>query len=332
MASALILLSQRFWPVVASQIATAIAGAAIAPAVTGITLGMFHQSGFNRQLGINQAYNHAGNAVGAGLSGVLGWLYGLTAVFWLAVAFAVASVICVLRIPAADIDDREARGLGEGSPQGARPSGWSILLSCRALMVLAAALALFHLGNAAMLPLYGMAVTEAKQGDPAALVGATILVAQGTMILAALLAMRMAEERGYWLVLLLSFAALPVRGLVAACLIHSWGVVPVQILDGVGAGLQSVAVPGLAARVLNGTGRINVGQGALMTVQGAGAALSPAIGGWLAERYGYPSAFVVLGALAVGSVVIWLACAHTIRTAGAANLSLSAASALSQAP
>jgi hypothetical protein len=68
-------------------------------------------------------------------------------------------------------------------------------------LLLAAALALFHLGNAAMLPLYGMAVISAKQGDPAAVVGATIVVAQTTMIAMSVLAMRVAERRGYWLTL-----------------------------------------------------------------------------------------------------------------------------------
>jgi len=46
-----------------SQVATAIAGAAIGPAVSGITLGMVRQAGFNRQTGHNQALNHAGNMV-----------------------------------------------------------------------------------------------------------------------------------------------------------------------------------------------------------------------------------------------------------------------------
>src|SRR3984957_19055418 len=40
LASAIVLLSQRFWLVAASQIATAIAGAAIGPAVAGMTLGL----------------------------------------------------------------------------------------------------------------------------------------------------------------------------------------------------------------------------------------------------------------------------------------------------
>jgi MFS family permease len=189
------------------------------------------------------------------------------------------------------------------------------LLSCKPLLLLAAALALFHLGNAAMLPLYGMAVAAARQGDPAAVVGSTIVVAQATMIAAALCAMRMSEKYGYWPVMLISFVVLPIRGLVAAHLVSRWGVLPVQILDGVGAGLQSVAVPGLVARILNGTGRVNIGQGAVMLAQGLGASLSPGIGGWLAQWSGYPVAFTLLGGLAVGSVAIWVAFASIIKPA-----------------
>jgi MFS family permease len=314
-ASAVILLSQSFWPVALSQVATAIAGAAIGPAVAGITLGMFRQSGFNRQNGVNQAYNHAGNAVGAGLSGLLGWKFGLPAVFYLAVIFAIASIVAVFSIPRSSIDDRAARGL---EPQGESQEavrGLSVLLRCKPLLVLAACLAFFHLGNAAMLPLYGLAVVGAKEGNPAAFVAATIVVAQATMVLTALIAMQMSQKRGLWWVMLISFAALPVRGLIAAYVIKSWGVFPVQILDGIGAGLQSVAVPALVARILNGTGRVNVGQGAVMTVQGVGAALSPAMGGWLAQWHGYGAAFLILGAFAIGSIVIWSLFASTLRPA-----------------
>ncbi len=41
-----------------------------------------------------------------------------------------------------------------------------------------------------------------------------------------------------------------------------------------------------------------------MTVQGVGASLSSAIGGWIAQQLGYPAAFVILGSFAVGSIVI----------------------------
>ena len=312
--SAVILGSQSFWPVAFSQVATAVAGAMIGPAVTGITLGMFRQEGFSHQNGLNQAYNHAGNAVGAGLSGLLGWKLGLPAVFGLAVVFAIASMLSAALIPARSIDHRAARG-SPASEGRERVSGLKVLFGCQPLLLLAAALALFHLGNAAMLPLYGMALASARQGNPAALVGSTIVVAQVTMVGASLWAMRMSDKRGYWPVMLISFAVLPIRGLVAAYLVTSWGVFPVQILDGVGAGLQSVAVPGLVARILNGTGRVNIGQGAVMTAQGVGAALSPAIGGWLAQWSGYSSAFALLGALALGSLLIWTVFAARIKPA-----------------
>jgi hypothetical protein len=176
-----------------------------------------------------------------------------------------------------------------------------------------------------MLPLYGLAVVSKQHGDAASFVAMTIVVAQAVMILASLVAMRMAEKEGLWLVLLISFLALPIRGLIAASVIVGWGVFPVQALDGIGAGLQSVAVPCLVARILNGTGRVNVGQGAVMTVQGVGASLSPAIGGWIAQKLGYPAAFLMLGSFAVGSIMIWLwfspglkpACAAKPEEAGA---------------
>jgi hypothetical protein len=132
---------------------------------------------------------------------------------------------------------------------------------------------------------------------------------------ASIVAMRMAEARGYWLVILITFIALPIRGLLAASVIQGWGVYPVQILDGVGAGLLSVAVPGLVARILNGTGRVNVGQGAVMTVQGVGAALSPAIGGGVAQLVGYRIAFLILGSFALGSLALWVAFRATTRAA-----------------
>lgn len=314
-ASGLILLSQDFWLVTLSQVATAIAGAAIGPAVAGITLGMVRQAGFNRQNGHNQALNHAGNMVGAGLSGLLGWQFGFTAVFWLAALFGALSIASVLMIPSDAIDDDEARGLDKSADANAGVGGLTVLLECKPLLILAAALACFHLGNGAMLPLYGLAVVANKQGDPAGFVAVTIVVAQATMILASLIAMRLAEKEGYWLVLLASFIALPIRGVIAAYVMNKWGVYPVQILDGIGAGLQSVAVPGLVARILSGTGRVNIGQGAVMTVQGLGASLSPAIGGWIAQEIGYGPMFLILGSFALGSIALWIGFASILRPA-----------------
>ncbi|MEO7055095.1 MAG: MFS transporter [Rhizomicrobium sp.] len=305
LASGALLLSREFWVVAGSQIASAIAGAAIMPAVAGITLGLVKQNGFNRQNGLNQASNHAGNMVGAALSGYLGWRFGFPAVFLLAGLFGVFTIASILLIAAKDIDHDAARGIDRKNR--VKPVGsFQVLLECKPLLILAAALAAFHLGNGAMLPLFGLAVVAVKHANGPGFTALTIVVAQATMILTSLIAMRMSESKGYWLVILISFSALPLRGWIAAEAIAPWGVWPVQILDGVGAGLQSVAVPGLVARMLNGTGRVNLGQGAVMMVQGIGASLSPALGGWIAQEAGYASAFLALGALALISIILWL--------------------------
>lgn len=319
LASFLILWSQTGIVVGVSQVATAIAGAAIGPAVTGMTLGVVRQKGFNAQNGRNQAWNHAGNMVGAGLSGFMGWKFGMSAIFFLAAAFGVLAIISVLSIPERAIDHRAARGLedkeGEDDQAGGQAEGFKALLSNKPMLILAAALACFHLGNGAMLPLYGMAVVGAGKGDAAMFTATTVMVAQAVMIVASLVAMKVAAGRGYWLVLLISFAALPLRGFLAGSFIEHWGVWPVQALDGIGAGLQSVAVPGLVACLLSGTGRVNVGQGAVMTIQGVGASLSPAIGGWLAQELGYQTTFYILGGFAVASLGLWIGFAGTLRPA-----------------
>jgi MFS family permease len=165
-----------------------------------------------------------------------------------------------------------------------------------------------------MLPLYGLAVV-ATHANPFTTVAATVVIAQAVMIGASLAAMRIAQTRGYWLAILIAFTALPIRGLLAAGVITTWGVIPVQMLDGIGAGMLSVAVPGLVARLLDGTGRINVGQGAVMTAQGIGASLSPLLGGFIAQAFGFRTTFALLGALSVASLIIWLMFASVLRRA-----------------
>jgi MFS family permease len=200
LASAIILASQQFWAVALSQVATSIAGAAIVPAVTGITLGMVKQRGFNRQNGRNQAFNHAGNMIGAAASGYLGWRYGYVAVFLLAAVFGLMTIASVMLIPADAIDHRAARGK-EDDPES-QPSGFTVLVKHKPLLVLALALALFHLGNAAIVPLYGLAAVAGGSMDGPGVVATTIVVAQGIIIVTTHLGMRAPERRKNWAVLL----------------------------------------------------------------------------------------------------------------------------------
>jgi MFS family permease len=289
-----------------AQIVQGVAGAVIAPAIAAITLGLVRQSGFAKQLGRNEAFNHGGNTFAALMGGALGYIFGLQAVFWFMAAMAVGAIASTVLIRGDAIDHAAARGAERDDAEGREGSVWKTLLTSRPLLIVAVAMMLFHLGNGAMLPLLGQAMVARGDGDPSAATALTVVVAQLTMIPMALLAARLAQSRGYWLVFVLALAALPLRGLIAASLSGFWVIIPVQMLDGVGAGLLGVALPGLVAQILRGTGHFNVGLGAVMTVQGVGASLSPTLGGAVAQAYGYSAAFMALGGVALFALALWL--------------------------
>lgn len=321
LASVIILFAPGFFTTAVSQVINGVAAAAIGPAIAGITLGLVGQAGYAAQVGRNEAFNHGGNVAAAVLAGALGYVFGIGAVFAVMAAMAMGSVVALAFIDPKRIDYRVARGLADNAESHA--SGWTVLMRCMPLLILAGTLTLFHLGNGAMLPLLGQALVARGAGDPSAYTGATIVVAQLTMVPMALLAARLAEQRGYWIVVLLALLALPLRGLIAAVVTGPIGLVPVQILDGVGAGLLGVAVPGLVARILAGTGHVNAGLGAVMAMQGVGASLSPALGGAVAQYFGYSASFLTLGGIALLALVLWIvtrpalseACGHIPRRA-----------------
>lgn len=300
-----------FWtPAVAaawgSKIVQGALAAAIAPTLTGITLGLVGQSGLPFRLGRNEAWNHFGNCFSAFCGGVVGYFYGIPGVFAVMVVMGILVLICLANINPQHIDHAVARGLEVGQPKPELTVRG--LLADPALLAVAVTLFFFHLGNAAMLPLMGQSAVARYDVDPAVYTALTIFVAQLTMIAMSLWSAKVATTRGYGILFILALAVLPLRGMIACFYDSAWSVVPVQVLDGVGAGLMGVATPGLVARLLQGTGRINMGLGVVLTIQGVGAALSSSYGGIFANHLSYQSAFFAL-ALSPCIGLLWFAVA-----------------------
>lgn len=299
-----LLVSPVAWVVGLSQVATGLAAAAIGPAIMGLTLGLVGQDALSDQLGKNEAFNHAGNATAAILAGILGSFVGVEAVFGLMLLMGVLTLVFLFQIQPRDIDHRVARGLDDDNASSA--GFLDVLKANPSIGVIAVVLALFHLGNAAMLPLLGQQVATAESMNATVYTSATVVIAQMTMIPMALWSARIAKSRGYWLLFVIGLAVLPLRGIIAGMTADLWAVFPIQILDGVAAGILGVATPGIVASVLRGTGRVNIGLGAVMTFQGIGASLSPLMGGILADQFGYDRAFLLLGLCGATALVVWL--------------------------
>jgi MFS family permease len=79
---------------------------------------------------------------------------------------------------------------------------------------------------------------------------------------------------------------------------HAYWLIGVQLLDGVGAGIYGAIFPVIVADLMRGTGRFNVAQGAVITAQGIGAALSTSVAGFVVVHAGYSAAFLTLAGVA----------------------------------
>jgi MFS family permease len=175
----------------------------------------------------------------------------------------------------------------------------------RALMIFAGCVALFHLANAAMLPLTASVVTMRSADWAVALVGACMLVPQ--LVVAALAPWmgREAVRIGRRPLLLLGFGALTLRGVLLAFASSPYMLVAVQILDGISAAVLAVMVPLIIADATRGTGHFNLAQGTVGTAVGIGASLSTILAGYTYDHFGTVAAFLNLAGLAaVGFIAV----------------------------
>jgi len=308
------------WMTLFSQILTGLAAAFIAPVLTGITLGLTGPDGFSRQMGHNEAFNHGGNMTAALIAGIAVAYWGTGAVFVLMTAMALCAALSVLAIRHDDIDHRLARGLSNDKDQLALPK-LSVILRNPAIIITGFTLLLFHLSNAALLPMLSMRAAATQSGPMPAGVyaAATVVISQCVMIPVALFAASRAQKSGYSILITAALLVLPLRAAIASAYPGAYGMIPVQILDGLAAGLLGVAVPGYIVKVLAGSGHTNAGQGTIMLMQGAGAAMSPALAGSIAARYSYSTAFAALGIIALTALALWWAGSRFERRSGNAE-------------
>ena len=243
------------------------------------------------------------------MNGCVGYAFSQRAVFLLVPVFSVLAGIAVLSIPAAAIDNDRARDLEEGSDaSGGTPvktAGYGVLFGSSPLVVFGLCVMLFHLANAAMLPLVGQKLAAAYPEEATAMMSACIVAAQLVMVPIAILVGRTADTWGRKPLFLIGFAILPVRAVLYTFSDNSFWLVGVQVLDGVGAGIFGALTPLVIADIMRGTGRYNLAQGAIATVQGIGASLSGLAAGVVIDHYGYTVTFLILGAAAAVALIVF---------------------------
>jgi MFS family permease len=294
-------LTLALWPifviVLASRVLHAAASCVLGPAISAISLGLVGHAGLGERIGRNARFASIGAGLSAAAMGAAGYYLSNQSVFLMTAALILPSLLLLGRIRMSDSDRLHLSMKTKPHPATA-PRRERSLLRNRALMIFAGCILLFHLANAAMLPLMGGAmVTRAGEwamvSIAACMIGPQLLVAAFSPWVG-----RQANAWGRRPLLVAAFAALLLRGLLFAFVTDPYVVIIVQLLDGVSAAVLGVMFPLVVADVTRESGRFNLALGVVGSALGVGAALSTTLGGYMADHFGRGVTFIALAAIA----------------------------------
>ena len=279
-------------PILASEVLHGVASCVLAPAIAAISLALVGRERLGERLGRNARYASLGNGVAAAAMGSAGaWLSGAS-VFWITAALMIPSMIALAAIRPAELHPPQLHSAGLAQPAGRKEI--LDLLTDRGVLVFAACCLLFTLANAAMLPLVGAEITRVAGDEANLVIAACIVIPQLVVAIISPWVGRGAERWGRRAILLIGFAALPVRGLLLGMISDPLALAAVQMLDGISAAVLGVLLPLLAADLTRQSNRFNLCMGIFGLAVGVGGTISTTLGGAIASWFGAGTAFVAL--------------------------------------
>src|SRR5215467_214084 len=306
--SALVIALWPILPVVfAALLSQGLTGSFLGPAIAAISLGLVGQPALAERLGRNQRFASTGALAGAALMGLVGYLVSYQAIFLIVALLGLPLFFALARIRAVDIHfGRSCGAPGHHGIEQPPRAGRKILLKDSRLVIFAASLFLFQLANASVLPLAGEILVRKSQAHSSLVISALIIVPQIIVAVMAPWVGRQAQGWGRRPLLLIGFAALPIRALGFALISDPSLLLAVQALDGISATALGVLTALIIADLTGSTGRFNLAQGIVGTASGIGASISTTLSGLVAERLGPSTAFLGIAATALlGTLMIW---------------------------
>ena len=200
-------------------------------------------------------------------------------------------LVSLNRIRAEEIDFGRASGAETADADRPQRASYAALLKNRRLLIFGACAALFQVASASMMPLLGGGLAYEGKRQAAPLIAALIIVPQLLVGLLAPWVGRSAEKHGRKPLLLVGFAALPIRAILFAVISNPSALIAIQLLDVITGAVMGVMTAVIIADVTKGTGRFNLAQGMFGTVMGVGATLSPTLTGLIVDQFGRSAGF-----------------------------------------
>ena len=270
-------------PVIVAQVVHSFASCMLTPAIAAVSLGLVGHAALGERLGRNARFAAIGNGLAAGVMGLLGSYVSTRSVFILTAALCVPAL---LTLPFLNSNQSTAKPIAPATDPKQQRSGLVALLTDRRLLVFAACAILFHLSNAAMLPIVAGELTQTAGSRASLIIAACIVIPQIVVALASPWVGRTAERIGRRPLLMLGWASLPVRALLLALLPGPFLIVALQALSGISGAVFGVMMPLVADDVTRNMHRFNLCIGIFGLAAAGGATFSTTLAGWLADSQG----------------------------------------------
>jgi MFS family permease len=306
-AAALILaLVPSYWLVMLACLIQGGTAGIITPSIGAISLGLVGRRGMSLRTGRNYRYAAGGHAATAALMGVTGAYFSMSSIFIAAAILCVPALIALAFIRPEEIDYARARNAAPGE-RAAKVLRAIDLVKNHPLVLFTAALVLFQLADASMLPLIGENVAATIPTASSIWMSGLIIVPQVVVAAFAPWVGYHSEKRGRKPLLLIGFAAEPLRAALLAFTSNYAFLIVAQILNGVSGAVIGVMTVLVIADLTAGTGRFNLAQGAVGAMIGIAASMSTLATGFLFQGVGSFEGFIAIAAVAgAATALIWV--------------------------
>ena len=289
----------QFTAVFLAQVFHSAASVITGPALAAISLGLVGHKLIGERLGRNARFASLGSMFAAASMGATGHYISNQAVFFVAAAMTIPAVLALYLISPADFHREEVTPKQE--PHYDIMTAVRTLVTNRPLLILAGTVCLFHLSNASLMPLVANLITQRASSDATVLVALCIIVPQFVVALISPWMGRYGDEHGRRPLLVLGFAALPIRAVLLASSSDPITMVAIQCLDGISAAALGVLVSGAVADVTQQSGNFNLALGFVGVAVGIGASISTTLSGIVAYEYGSSTAFLMLACIGLAA-------------------------------
>ena len=270
------------------------------------------RSSLDDQAALNELFCKFGSSTYAVIVGVLSFYGMYNSIFYTICIMSIVSTALVASIIPSRVDSTAARGLhcnSEGIPSSAM--GYQKFLYNPNVFVLLVTVFLFHLANAAMLPLLSQYLSLSSANNGIVISAANISIAQSVQAITALFVGFNLSRWSHKRIFVVGLLILPIRGIIICVLLKSAPnnvacFIATQIFDGLAHGVYNVMSIVISEKLADGSGRFSFLLGAVQTSHCVGDAFSHLVGEIVADHFGYMRAFQVLTMFSILPSVIYM--------------------------